>query len=293
MSLEKSEKELSHMLSTYGVITAERILGSYQIKLGQDELMEAMKCPFSFYHRLLQVPLKNVFTGIILQQAHDYHVYAQKLFIDYLLSGENTKSEEEQGAITRESLEEERQELVTLGEEYNEKERAHNQIISSSQSSLIKITQEFNVALEASIKKANVTLSRVGDIKSKMRQAIIHALIYCDLNDPQLQSNEFLFTEKLNEVLKISLTQELKTQLMKDLSGVLDIVLSFDDKMRLFVEQCEEMNAEALSFRDQFYNTILRVVDLLNLLPEYKINPVQDAVNRESLYFDKSIGALT
>ncbi len=293
MSVEKSEKELSQMLSTYGVITAERIFGRYQIKLGQNDLMEAIKCPFSFYHRLLQVPLKNVFTGIILQQAHDYHVYAQKLFIDYLLSGENAKGEEEQGAITRESLEEERQQLVTLGEEYNEKERMHNQIISTSQNQLIKITQKFNLALEVSIKKANVTLSRVGDVKGKMRQAIIHALIYCDLKDPQLQSNEFLFTEKLNEVLKIALTQELKTQLMKDLSGVLEIVLNFDDKMRPFTEQCEEMNTEALSFREQFYNTVLRVIDLLNLLPEYKINQAQDAANRESLYFDRSIGALT
>ena len=89
MDGEKADNELSQWFSTYGVITAERILGNYKINLAHTDLVGAIKSPFSFYHRLLQVPLKNVLNGIVLQQANDYHIYAQKLFIDYLLSGES------------------------------------------------------------------------------------------------------------------------------------------------------------------------------------------------------------
>ena len=294
MSVEKSENELNYSLSTYGVITAERILGRYQIQLTQENLIEALKSPYSFYHRLLKIPLKNVLTGIILQQANDYHVYAQKLFIDYLLSGENAKGEEAQGAMVRESLEEERQQLVTLGEEYHKKEGQHNQLISSSQLSLMNIAQNFNKALEESIKKVSATLHDKGaqDVKSTIRQAINHALVHCDLNDPQLQSNQFLFTEKLNEILNIALTPDLKMQLMDNLAEVLKIVLELEEHIQPYANQGEELHVEVNSFREQFYNAILRIVDLLKLLPEYKINPLQDEINREPLHFDKNIGLL-
>src|SRR5690606_37160436 len=102
-----------------GVITAERMLNRYQIRLQSTELLIAIKSPVSFYHRLLQVPLRNVLNGIIMQQAYDYHVYAQKLFIDYLLSGESGKDEEAQGALTRDAIENERKQLVILGGEFN------------------------------------------------------------------------------------------------------------------------------------------------------------------------------
>src|SRR5580704_2455101 len=100
MKEKQTADELSQWYSTYGVITAERILSTYQIALSQSDLLVAVKSPFSFYHQLLQVPLKNVLNGIVLQQANDYHVYAQKLFIDYLLSGESGKPPEAQGAQT-------------------------------------------------------------------------------------------------------------------------------------------------------------------------------------------------
>jgi hypothetical protein len=292
MSGAKSEIDISHWFSTYGVITAERILGKYQIKLTATDLITAIKIPFSFYHKLLEVPLKNVLNGIVLQQANDYHVYAQKLFIDYLLSGENAKDEASQGANVRESMENERQNLVTLGEEYHKKEGEHNNLIATSQTALMKITRDFNAALEKAITASSTTLKTAGltDAKSSVRQAINHALVYCDLTDPQLQSNPFLFTEKMAENLKATLSQDVKTKLMKDLAEVLDVVINFDANIRPFAERAEEMTVQVNSFRSQFYNTIIRVNELIKLLPEYKINLEQDAINRESLYFDKTIG---
>lgn len=290
---EQSEVELGPWFSTYGLITAERILGTYQIKLSQDKLSEAFKSTFSFYHQVLEVPLKHVLNGIVLEQANDYSIYAQKIFIDYLLSAEHSKADEAHGASSREAIENERQQLVILGEEFHKKEIEHLNLIATSQSKLIKITAEFNLALEQAITSVSVSLKQSGstETKTKIEESITYALTYCDLIDPQLQSNQFLFLEKMNEILKITLNKDLKEEIMEDLTEVLDVVLHFKANIRTYLEQAKEINVQANLFRTQFYDAILRVTELINLLPDYRIDPVQDAANRETLYFDKSIGS--
>src|ERR1700733_6213863 len=129
MSEDRKEDALSAWLSTYGLITAERILERYQIRLQQKELFSVVKNPNTFYHRLLRVPLKNVLNGIIMQQVHDYQVYTQKLFVDYLLSGESEKDEESPGGMAREDLEEERNKLLKLNEGFHQLELAQNKLI--------------------------------------------------------------------------------------------------------------------------------------------------------------------
>ncbi|QMT60229.1 hypothetical protein [Legionella sp. PC997] len=292
MNGEESDNELSHWFSTYGVITAERILGTYKVNLAQSELVEAIKSPYSFYHRLLRVPLKSVLNGIILQQANDYHVYTQKLFIDYLLSGENSKGEEAQGASTREELENERQQLVNLGDEFHNVQGQHDWLIANSQAALIRVTQIFNTEIEKAIASLIGLLKSMGisEKKSKIRQAINHALIYCNILD--VQNNQYLFIEKINEVLKTSLTEDLERKMAMILSEVVLIDMDFDEQISDFLAQTEEIGQAANSYRTLFYETILRVIDLMKSLPEYKIDPEQDAINREPLYFDKTIGAI-
>ncbi|MGC1182861.1 hypothetical protein [Legionella sp.] len=294
MSEEKSEVVSKAWFSTYGLITAERILGKYKIKLAQNDLITAIKSPTSFYHKLLEIPLKHVLNGIVLQQANDYHVYTQKLFIDYLLSGEHSKEEDTQGATTREDLENERLQLLLLGEEYNKTEEAHHNLIASSQSSLIKITREFNAVMEKAITEISETLKKIGssDVKNKVPEAINHALTFCNLHDQQLQSTPFPFIERMNDLLKIQLNKEVKEKIMDQLAEVFDIVTNFDVNVSSFVEGAEEMSIQANSFRDRFYDSILRVMELIKILPEYKLDLQQDMINRESLHFDKSIGAL-
>jgi len=294
MSKERSENDLSQWFSTYGLITAERILGKYQIRLAHDELLTAIKTPASFYHRLLHVPLKNVLNGIVLEQANDYHIYVQKIFIDYLLSGESSKDEEAQGASTRDALEDERQKLVTLGEEYHAKKNEHDSLIANSQASLIEITQEWKAALEHAISSVHATLKNTGhDVnKSKIRKAINYTLISCELTPTQLEKNQYIMVEQMNENLNISLDADLKKKITDDLLDLLTIVAGFDENMSTFIEHTNVMNEQANSYRTQFYETILRVLELIKLLPDYKLNPEQDLVNREPLYFDKSIGAL-
>lgn len=76
------------------------------------------------------------------------------------------------------------------------------------------------------------------------------------------------------------------------LSEILQIDMDFDEQISDFVAQTEELSRAANSYRTLFYETILRVVDLMKSLPDYKIDPEQDAINREPLYFDKTIGAI-
>jgi hypothetical protein len=294
MEDKQIDDELSQWFSTYGVITAERILGTYQIIIPQSELLVAIKSPSSFYHQILQVPLKNVLNGIMLQQANDYHVYAQKLFIDYLLSGETSKGEDAQGALTRDSLEEERKQLVTLGEEFHHEQLAHDSLIASSQSVLRKIAKEWGVALESGLKQTNTTLAKYnsGIKKSLIRRGIIHALIHCDLTGAQTLDDKYLFIEKMNELVKVTLTQELKEQLLNNLADLLNITMGFNSKVSEFLERTVEMSTQARSYRSQFFDSIIRIIDLMKLLPEYKIDPIQDAINREPLHFDKTIGEI-
>ena len=82
MNEKVEQTDWSTWFSTYGLLTSERILERFNIILPHDELINSVKDPFSIYFQLLRVPLKNVFNGIIYQQAHDYQIYAQKLFVD-------------------------------------------------------------------------------------------------------------------------------------------------------------------------------------------------------------------
>lgn len=292
METKQTNNELDQWFSTYGVISAERILGTYGINLPSAELLVAIKSPFSFYHQILQVPLKNVLNGIIFQQANDYHVYVQKLFIDYLLSGESSKGEETQGAHTRELLEEERKNLVSLGEAFHQKQIAHELLISSSQAILMKIAREWKVAMESGIRQINSTFKnyKLESKKSVIRNAISHALIYCDLTTANASDNKYQFIDQINEVIKLNLTDEIKDQLVSNLSELFNLTINFNNKINSFFERAVELGEQVSLYRTQFYATILRVADLIKLLPDYKIDPVQDAANRESLYFDKTIG---
>lgn len=292
MDEEQTNNDLTRWFSTYGMITAERILGKYHITLPHDELLVALKSPFSFYHRILQIPLKNVLTGIVLQQASDYHIYAQKLFIDYLLAGESGKDPLAQGALTRESMEDERKKLVELGEEFHNRQLDQNALIAASQQTLIQVTGKWNAALDTSVKLFSTALANFGsDIKkSTVRKAINHSMVHCDLTQLPGSSNQYVFVDKANELLKVTMSVELKEKLLSHLAGLLEIAQNLDENISEFNLRVKEMSEQAHSFRTQFYEAILRITSLINLLPEYKINPEQDQINREPLYFDKSIG---
>ena len=99
-----TEPEYKAWISTYGLLTADRILSRFNIRLSTEELTQALNQKNNPYYILLRVPLKNIFNGIILQQANDYQVYVQKLLIDYRLSNEYSKDPESAGKNIRDDL---------------------------------------------------------------------------------------------------------------------------------------------------------------------------------------------
>ncbi len=72
-------------LSTYSLMTAKRIFDLLNIHLTDEDITLVLKTSNSLYYQLLQIPLKNVLNGIILEQAKDYQIFVQKIFIDYLI----------------------------------------------------------------------------------------------------------------------------------------------------------------------------------------------------------------
>ena len=220
MNEKEETTDWSAWFSTYGLLTADRILERFNLHLPHEELIRTIHDPRSVYFKLLRVPLKNVFNGIILQQAHDYQIYAQKLFIDYLLSGEDAKEKEAPGAMTREDLEQQRLKLIEMGEEFRELEEAHQTLIADSQACLVELSKDLNALL-------------------KQAEETPHTL---------------------------------------------------EESLSPFLEQAEDMNINLRSYRSQFYNVILRVTELLKLLPDYVPDQTKVADNRESLVFDALIG---
>lgn len=281
--------DMQNWFSTYGLITSERILGRYQIKLAGTELVTAIKKSSSFYHKLVETPVRHVLNGIILQQAHDYHVYAQKLFIDYMLSGENSKGPEEQGAHTRERLEEERQALVHLGDEFNKKQLEHQNLIAQTQAELIKVGQNFNKLFEKTIASLMSHLKQFSIDKATCRRILNQGLIHGDFTPP---TEAIHFAKIVVDALGAKQAEQLLPIVQNDLAELLtftDEALVHAQSMR---ERSEEMTFAANGYRTRFYESILRIIEQLKLLPEYKIDPVQDGINRETLYFDPDIGAV-
>ncbi len=122
-------------LSTYGILTAERILERFKIKLPKEKLLQTLSDPNSRYYHLLTMPLKNIFNGILINQVHDYQVYIQKIFIDYLLVKKDSGTET--GTHAEEELKLKQEELIRLGETFDERTQDHRQLISDSQAWLI------------------------------------------------------------------------------------------------------------------------------------------------------------
>jgi len=169
-------------LSTYGILTAERILERFQISLSRKELLETLQNPESPYHHLLTIPLKNIFNGIVIKQVYDYQVYAQKLFIDYKLASTAAAEDSEEPTHAPESdIDIKCNELMQLNDLFDEKQHVHQQIIAKSQAWLIKQTREtmFEVNAETSSKiegfSADVEnlLLTFQDLREQFRELII------------------------------------------------------------------------------------------------------------------------
>ena len=136
------EADLTKWYSSYGLVTVQRIFECLGVHLTQDELLSVNQHPTSCYYHLLQVPLKNIFNGIIIEQATDYREYAQKMLIDYLISGAaNTPADDAKPVGTKLDLEDMRVALIAEGDKYDLAKFEHNKLILDSQKMLITLAK--------------------------------------------------------------------------------------------------------------------------------------------------------
>jgi len=292
MSDKTAENDLTMWLSTYGLITAERILEKYKIRLQSSDLLTALKNPQGFYHRIMRIPLKNVLNGIILQQAHDYQVYVQKLLIDYLISGEGGRGEDSPGGDTRDDLEAERTRFVEMGETFHQQEVAHQQLIAQSQKALIKETGLWQKRLATTAKTIKEKLRHQDGNPSEdlILQSVNSLLVDYDLS----QGNPLKHTggqwARVETHLKQSLDLEARQVFVEQIAMLANYTADLDILLNGFMEKINEMNQGLKQYRSDFYSTILRVTDLIKLLPEYRHDMKQIEENREALRFDSEIG---
>ncbi len=184
------EESLSHWFSTYGLITVERTLSLIGIQLDQKDMLAAVQDESSIYHALLQVPVKNILNGIILNQARDYREFAQKMFVEFLLSGSGNApgpdGPEIQPGSTKDLLEQERLKLIEIGEQYDIEEFEHNKLVAESQRQLVAIAKElkqreidqtnrdFVVSQMASyVERSQHMMKRLCDYRAHFYQSII------------------------------------------------------------------------------------------------------------------------
>ena len=287
-----TEIDMSKWFSTYSLLTSQRILELFKIHLSSDELVAVAKNPRSLYYLLLKVPLKNVFNGIMLQQAKDYQVYAQKIFIDYLLSGEASKEESSPGANTREDLEDQRIKLMALGTDFNKIQENQQILIASSQASLIHLTSDIQNVFQTVTQKVSQILHDRQIVKDNLiiQQALRVALIDYGKTDSETLAISSDFWLHMAKVLAAELDEDLRQQLSNVMIALGDPSVEVEKILATYLEQTEEMGINIRSYRSQFYNIILRTTELINLLPDYRVDHVKEEENRSSLHFDPHIG---
>lgn len=290
MDEEQSQNNLSGWCSTYGIITAQRILEMYKIKLQSDDLIHALRTPNSFYNQLLRIPLGNVFNGIILQQSRDYQLYAQKLFIDYLLSGETGKEDTSPGGGTREDLEVERKTLLEMTEKFHACELEHERLIAKSQTTLMNDVVDWNKLLGeiTLVIKNNLRSMDVNKSDKLIMQALITLLVRYEVKNNSVNKKESWGAAE--KILETSLTTNAQQVFENEIGKLSNFVSEAGSGLLAYQDQVKQMGLQARQYRTDFYIFIIHVNELLKLLPDYKIDVIQDLDNREALYFDSTLG---
>lgn len=283
-------KDLSNWFSTYGLITAQRLLERFKIKLPQEDLLVALKTPGTFYYQILLLPLQNVFNGIILQQAQDYQLYAQKLFIDYLVSGESTKDENAPGGSTREEIENERQKLVGLNDNFRQIEIKQENLIAESQTLLIKTADEWQKNINIIAKNINDYLLNQGNLIPLPNIIASITVLLVTYNFSNVMSTEKNTWGKVEKKLNISLSNELQQLFNDEIAKLMPIVTSIQQASKSFIEGAHDLTITLKQYRKTFKSFIIAITELMQLLPECPLDANQLIVNKQELHFDAELG---
>lgn len=267
---ERVVEDTTKWQSTYGILTSERLLAEFDIKLDKKALLELTNYPNSFIFQLLRIPMHNVFNGIINQQALDYQIYAQKIFIDYLISGKADDPPEAQGSSTRERLEDERNNLLSISESFNDHTKEHMKLIGKSQKDFISLCAELNKKKKQCAK-----------ILKKSPMFIDSLLVYLTADSV---TNEFC-EQHASVIGNVD-----KDLLAREISPILKYKEEIKNLINKYMSSVETNMASSKAFRSQFYELILNATKLVKQLPDYREDEQRKSDNLSELNFDTNIG---
>lgn len=266
-----NQEPLEGLLSTYQWVTVGRVLGRYGLSLSDPAVMALLRAKTSFYYQLLRIPLTNVLNGIILGQAREYQLFLQKLFVDYLVSGEADRSDEEPGEDTRETIEELRQSMLALSGEFEAAERAHEGLITESQRAIMTLMEQFIRALD--------------QLKSQFKGISIQPCydLFLDAKGFSIQDAAWA---RLEATLRQTLTTEQRQALQALFQGmdVAPLLADYEPKV-------QESRRALNQFRKQFYDKIIELQAVLEIVNAFQLDEKQHDENLAFLKFDSDIGA--
>lgn len=276
-----SEK-LSKFFSTYGLITAQKALEKCHINLNPEELLQVLKEPTALYYHVLQLPLGNIYNGIILQQIQDYQLFAQKLFIDYLLHAENEKKEQGGNESSREEITQKRLELINYSEQLQDMTLVQEKLIAQSQKAIIEHMDRLSKAIRQHIKAEDQH-----KLSSPLTSKMIHALLmhHTDLHP---------ITDAMWEHIKLISKEALSEQHLQLISAVSQSLSStIEDIVRVLAEyniKIKEMFETIKQFRDENRQFVLHLNELIYSIPDYGRDEEKNKANLEALTFDDNLG---
>jgi hypothetical protein len=288
MENKQQTRSFEQWFPTYGVITADRLLQNYSITLPGQQLMDELKHPESFYRRIIVVPAKNVYNGLICEQGRDYQTYAQKKIIDYVLSGTSVSADGSFSSNTQKSLEKIRKDLVALSEGFYELTRKHYSLIHESEHTLKKLARNWRDALLKSRTKIMQALKNARIIVLKDQKLKIKYYL------SQQSIKQTLSQEKLYEFIESLLGKKLEQSIKEAMQIAPEYIeacqKALEEAVVSYTNQIQEVGYEFKNYRQKFRNIITDINEGLFGASEYMEDHENDKDNKLDLNFDSTLG---
>lgn len=290
-------------LSTYALITAQRIFEYYKIFLSADLIRIAIKGtntvavtenspsniasqenPNNFYRELLQVSLRNISNGRIIDQVHDYQTYIQKLFIDYYASDPGERQEGMPGWPVHLALQEDQKHLAFLGDKLLQQEIEHRNLIARTQKNVLSLTTNFNSLLKLEAENA---LSKIQSNEKIAETTMIEAINYLLCMEGTSATEQQNKWEQIEKNLSFTLNIEKKEALTLAFTNIQSFIT---DSKKVLSEHSKDILSQAHTFKEtrgEFYKLMQKIHQTIKSLPK----PISDLIqshaleNRASLYF--------
>lgn len=243
----------SHMSfpSTYSVLTAERLLEQFNVKLTSKRIKQQVFHTDTFYHKLMFLPARAINLNVHYEQCRDFQAYAQQKLIHYLFSGETSKSEEEPGNQMRDDIENKRLKLIEMGKEMAEWEHKEASFKQTFYSSLEERLKAWHETVKAVSKEAALLLKNESvALKPGFTDALYPVLLDygAGIRIPDALKSELKLKDPIGIVEKsvISLLCGDKDQTVLDKAKMKKLKAPFsalDKKLLLIIDDLGGMNA--------------------------------------------------